>query len=486
MSAGSARVGIGHVPRRGATYSLLIGSVVAILAAGLAIPEAFGHAAGSATPTGGLTLPSGPARDYDPRLAPEYSDLSIVTSPPPPAGTALLASDDGITPTTVTLGVILPGLGALASFGVDVSELDPSIQRTYWASAVARINAAGGIDGRRLAVVYATASILSPDSMRSACASLTEDHHVFAVANVLGITGDPVLCVTRDHDTPYIGIDGEDPSYYQISQGRLVTLEPSTARTLSILVDRTATLGAIRGRTVGVLHDTGPGGIDGAALRAMLLARGARGVVDAPLSDDDPLIVTGEVAQAEQRMQRQRVSTVLLLTNAVYGTVFATQADQSHYSPTYFMGDLGFATAGDSFVSNMPPSFFRQAYAVTTTEVGRGRGGLPESPLDLGCRLDYQRFVGTAVPRDSADDVAALASCAVAQILTMGLTADGPNPTRAGFSADLAQAGSFALPGFGRGLLAPGHLDAADDVSLVAARADCQCYQAVDGFAPAS
>lgn len=390
-----------------------------------------------------------------------------------------------MTPTTVTLGVVLVGLGAVSAFGVDTSQLDPKIQRTYWDAAVGRVNAAGGVVGRHLEIVYATADITSQDSMRAACRALTEDHHVFAVANVLGVSGDPILCVTRDHATPYLGIDGADATYYTLSGGRLVTLEPSTARTLALALDRFRALGELAGRSVGVLHPTGPGGIDSAALRSALLDRGARAVVDGPLGDQEPLIVSGQVAAAERRMQQAGVQSVLLLTNAIYGTVFATQADQSRYAPTYLLSDLGYATAGDSFLANMPPSFFGRAMAVTTTEVGRGRAQLPESALDAGCRHDYERAVGHLVARDGADDAAALASCALVQLVTMGLDGAGPDPTRAAFSAALAAAGSFAVPGFGRGRLSAGRLDAADEVALAAGHGDCQCYVAVDGFSPA-
>jgi hypothetical protein len=469
------------------TYALLIGSVVGILAVGLAFPAVVGHSTSgpaAVAPIRTARLPPGRPADHDPRPAPEYSRLSLLTSPRP--SVTLTASDVGVTPSTITLGVIVPGLGAVASFGLDVSQFDPKVQEAYWQAAIERINAAGGLDGRKLDVVYAVASILSTDSMTAACDSLTEDHHVFAVANVFGITGDPVLCVTRDHHTPYIGIDGEDPSYYQISQGRLITLEPSTTRTLSLFLSRLDQLGLLNGRRIGILHDTGPGGTDGTVLRKDLEQYGVKSVIDGPLGNEDPLIVTGEVAEAEQHMHQAGVDTVLMLTNAVYGTVFATQADQDHYTPTYLVTDLGFATAGDSFVSNMPPPFFRQALAVTTGELGQGRANIPESPLDAGCRLAYGKFAHEQVQRDSADAVAALASCAVIQILTMGLNAAGPNPTRAGFTASLADAGEFALPAFGRGYLAPGHLDAADDVEVAQAHADCQCWYAVDGYRPVS
>jgi hypothetical protein len=266
----------------------------------------------------------------------------------------------------------------------------------------------------------------------------------------------------------------------------LVTLEPTTTRTLAIFLARLSQLGLLRGRRIGVLHDTGPGGVDGVTLRTQLLAAGARSVVDGPLGNEDPLVVTGEVAEAEQRMHQAGVDTVVMLTNAVYGTVFAVQAEQDHYTPTYLMTDYGFATAGDSFVSNMPTPFFRQALAVTTNELGQGRVGIPEPPLDAGCRLAYQRFSHQTVDQDDANDVAALASCAVLQVLTMGLNGAGPNPSRAGFATAVAHLGEFALTGFGRGDLQGTRLDAADDVEVAAAHADCQCWYAVDGFRPAA
>lgn len=479
--------GAGRLPRlpaRWPTYALLLGSVLVILIGGFVLPAAVGTAdrpGGGSAPT---TAPvSGPPVDHEQRPPAAYFDVPLATSPPLAPGTTLTASDVGVTPTTLTIGVVLPSLGSVAAFGVDVSQLDPKLQQTYWDAAIGRVNTAGGISGRRLQAAYTTGDILSPDSMRAACRTLTEDRHVFAVANVLGLSGAPILCVTKDHATPYIGIDGADPSYYQQSDGRLVTLEPAVPRTLQLFLQRLG--GEISGHTVGVLHPGNAPGLDSATLRAALLARGAKAVIDGPLGDQDPLIVSGQVAGAERRMQQGGADVVVMFTNAVYATVFATQADQSRFSPTYLMSDLGYATAGDSFLANMPASFFHRALAETTTEVGRGRSNLPESPLDAGCRHAYEQAAGRDVARDSADGAAAVASCAVVQMITMGLAGAGPNPTRLAFSSALARVGSFSVPGFWRGLLAPGHLDVADDVSLVVGHADCECYFVADGLRPA-
>jgi len=473
-----------RLPARWPTYALLLGSVLVILVGGLILPAAVGTAdrpGGGATSTTALT--AGPPVDHDQRPPAPYADVPLVTGPSPAAGTTLTASDVGVTASAVTIGVVLPSLGSVAAFGVDVSQLDPKLQQTYWDAAIGRVNAAGGISGRRLQAVYATGDILSPDSMRAACRTLTEDRPVFTVANVLGFSGDPILCVTKDHATPFIGIDGADPSYYQQSDGRLVTLEPAVPRTLQLFLERVGS--ELAGHTVGVLHPGGAPGLESGTLRAALLAHGAKAVIDGPLGDQDPLIVSGQVAGAERRMQQAGADVVVLLTNAVYATVFATQADQSRFTPTYLMSDLGYATAGDSFLANMPASFFRRALAETTTEVGRGRSNLPESALDAGCRHAYEQASGRLVARDSADGAAAVASCAVVQMITMGLTGAGPNPTRATFSSALARAGSFSVPGFWRGLLAPGRLDVADEVSLVVGHADCECYFVADGLRPA-
>jgi len=477
------------VPRlaaRGPTYATIGCAVVAILTVGLVVPGLVGRADPGGVGPGSVTvsaLPAGPPLDSDPRPPPADAGLSLVTSPAPSPGTVLTAADQGVTPTTVTVGVVLAGLGAVAAFGIDVSQLDPKLQRSYWDSAAARVNAAGGVDGRRLVLTYVQADILSADSQRAACRTLTDDRHVFAVVNVLGFTGDPVLCVTRDHDTPFIGADGAAPAAYAASD-RLITLEPPVELTVSLFVDRLASLGELRGRTVGVVHATGAAGVDGATLRRLLFRAGARAVLDAPLGDQDPLVVSGQVAAAERRFQQGGVDRVILLTNAVYGTVFATQADQGRFTPTFLLTDFGGATAGDSFIANMPASFFVRALAVTTTELGRGRAGLAESPLDAGCRQAYRDLVHRPVERDGADAVSAIASCAVVQVLTMGLSAAGANPTRSGFVAGLRRSGSFAVPGFGRGALGPAKPFVADEVALAVGHADCQCWYAVDGFRP--
>ncbi|MHB8467218.1 MAG: ABC transporter substrate-binding protein [Acidimicrobiales bacterium] len=469
--------------RRSSTYALIAGSAAAVLMVGLLVPAVLGEPDRGQQATASTILEHIRPSDHDPRPAPVYATDQLVVGRPVPEGVRLIASDVGVNATTITIGVILVGLGAVSAFGIDTSSLNPAVQRVYWQDAIDRVNAAGGLAGRRLAAVYATGDILSTDSMRAACRVLTEDHHVFAVANVLGVTGDPILCVSRDHATPYLSIAGADPSYYRA--GPVITLEPTTTRTLAVLFSVLAERSLIKGHRIGVVHDSGPGGVDTGTIRRTLAAVGGSLASDGPLQGDDPLVVTGQVSAAERRMQQQGVDTVVLLTNAVYGTVFATQADQDRYTPSYVLSDLGYATAGNSFLANMPPSFFRHVVAVTTTEVGRGEAGLPESPLDAGCRHSFERAVGRAAARDGGDAVAALASCALVQIVTMGVNGAGPNPTRAEFTHALAGQGAFAVPGFGRGLLAPGRLDAADDVQLAVARGDCQCFDVADGYRPA-
>src|SRR5579872_4898708 len=98
-------VGLGSLPSRWATYGLLFGSMAAILAAGLALPELFGHGAGSGTAavvrTTRPALAPGPPRDHDPRPAPAYATVDLVTGSRPPPGQALTASDVGVTPSSI-------------------------------------------------------------------------------------------------------------------------------------------------------------------------------------------------------------------------------------------------------------------------------------------------------------------------------------------------------------------------------------------------
>jgi len=106
--------------------------------------------------------------------------------------------------------------------------------------------------------VYYTVTAFGQNASATAgCKQLTETDKVFAIANILGVYGAPILCVTKDHKTPYLSVDGAVASFYRESEGRLFTAQPSTARTQLNAAARLIALGRLADKKIGVLHEDG-------------------------------------------------------------------------------------------------------------------------------------------------------------------------------------------------------------------------------------
>ena len=213
------------------TYGLLVGVGAAVLAVGLLLPfvvadpivdqvatatplpsilgpegsgtagpgAAVGAGAGGVAGGPGVTLPGG---------APAPGSGATVPGVPGAGGATVeeprTASDVGITADTITVGIPIPDVAAFgdveggASFGGAFG--DPE---TQWRAFVDDLNAHGGVQGRRIEPVFRLYDAIDRDGMRAACIYLTEEVQVFAVLG--GFYGDPILCVTEQHQTPLLG-----------------------------------------------------------------------------------------------------------------------------------------------------------------------------------------------------------------------------------------------------------------------------------------
>jgi hypothetical protein len=163
---------------RPATYTLIIGVVTGMLAAGLGIPFVFGTplssvnrsavsplAGGSAsnlsgTASGGGTDASASAGGV---ASPSNGGLATsaggtqTTSGSLAAGSAgvpgLTASDRGVTATTITVAFVVVDLGSVSKLGFGVPGFDVKSQETYVSTFVNNINAHGGVYGRKIVPV---------------------------------------------------------------------------------------------------------------------------------------------------------------------------------------------------------------------------------------------------------------------------------------------------------------------------------------------
>jgi ABC-type branched-subunit amino acid transport system substrate-binding protein len=166
------------------------------------------------------------------------------------------ASDVGITRDTVKLGVLIPADNSSSESETSFSDVvgDPKKQ---WKAYIDEVNAKGGILGRRIVPVYREYDGLDLDAQRAACVYLTEQAKVFAIVNSGGFYGDPILCVTQQHRTPFLGQAGEALDFYQKSRGLYFSTTPNKDRVLQNMVASATRDDVFKGKTIGLLSREG-------------------------------------------------------------------------------------------------------------------------------------------------------------------------------------------------------------------------------------
>ncbi|GAC1311877.1 MAG: hypothetical protein NVSMB12_00890 [Acidimicrobiales bacterium] len=386
-----------------------------------------------------------------------------------------------MTPTTVRLGVELVDFGGANSLGAGVAGYDPKAQKSYYEAFIKDVNAHGGAAGRRIEPIYYTVDILRPETFTAACNQLIDGDHVFAVTNVLGVYGDPILCVTRQHKTPFLAVDGAISAYYPASQGLLFTIVPSTLRTVSNMAYELIRSGEIKGKTVGLLNEGEYLHDDFAALVSYMRSQGIK-VVQQEIAAVDTSKAASQLPAAVQAFRAAGVNYVLLMTNSLYASQFVQDAEPVGF-PAYAESDFDYEMAGDSFLSQMPSDYFRHAVSVTSSRVGEYRVSLPEPAADHDCATVYGGGIATA--RADANYLNALAACDLVRLFTTGFTRAGVNPTRQTFAKAIQALGRVDLAGVGPSSFGPSKTDAPDAVRIDQAFADCKCWKPQTGFVTA-
>lgn len=537
MNSPQEPLDLGPLGRPGRTYLVVLGSVIALLAAGLTVPVLFGrspsHTAaltqeipfsgptpttstpaavpGGARPTPGTsgapssTLPGAPAAAGKPSTHKTGSGAYLSPGAPPPRGGApgARASDVGITATTVKLGIFLIDLGDAGKLGLNgFAGYNPDQQKGYWTAFLDDANKHGGAAGRTIVPDFYTVTATGEAASATAgCKQFTETDHVFAVTNILGVYGAPILCVTKDHKTPYLSVDGAVSSFYNDSGGRLFTVQPSTLRTQLNAAARMIALGRLgdpakgTAKKIGVLHEDGYLTDDNVALIRYLRGKGYD-VTEGVHSSSGEQNVPPQLAAAAAAMCSAGDEVIFFNTNALDGSNFVRDIDtHPGCTPAYVTSDFDFEQAGDSFLANMPASYFTQALAVTSSRVGEGRVGFAEPAHDAACRTVYENSpTGAKLNRNSATDYfyfQALSTCQLVANLKNGLDRAGLNPTRTSFGQALFALGTFPNAGFSDSTYRTGKGDAPDQVRLTQAFSDCgdgsgkPCWKPREAFVPA-
>lgn len=527
------------VARGSRPYLLLVGVVIGMLVAGLAVPLVFGEsitsapnaaddaalsltddgttdleaigaptdgngdvdragapaadtgtAAGAASGTGvsGSDGNAGPGAATAPAAGSPEGDGLSASAPSQPS--ALTASDRGVSPTTIKLGFTLLDIQTVGRLGVAVA-IDPAQQQAAFQSFVDDINARGGIHGRKIEAHFRAYDVTDRNDQIAACRELTQDKGVFAVLGGFNIV-DPNLCVVQENQTPLISSATNNPDWVVArSGGRLVSTYPRSGRMMAGLVAEMERTG-LAAKKIGILTDglNDPGGQVADQLEALLEARGRKVVYRGQLSDDIPTAssqVPVEVNRARTADATGAEVIVFLSSNAVFGTQFVNQADSQNYRPQYVNSDWA-SNSGDTTNQNMPSSYAGRAFAFS---FGRGlsskRPLMPPPPEADRCRDIYNARSGRKLAEPANNEYGlSMGYCDLVRIFERLATATGPQLTRAALVGAVPKAGSFASAAFSPGSFGPNKHDMADLVRVERWAANCGnnrgCWEPVGGF----
>jgi hypothetical protein len=277
------------------------------------------------------------------------SKPSQTSIPSPTATTALdnaSNSSRGVTATSIRVVFPLSNLTSLSSTEGFAGDIEFGQQAQAINTYVNAINAAGGINGRKIIADIVNFDATSETDMRSLCKQWTEGSPpVFAVLDGIGAwTGDNELCVTQEGHTPFIGQWTTVDEWTQEGAPYLWWTGPSQSQILATLVTWGKQAGLIGGsKKVGII--VGDRSSDQIALNDYLLpdfqkAGLPRPVVETmPAQPTEQTEISSDAPLVVERLESQGVQSVIPLIpfNAFFPYLLAET--QQKYYPRLVLSD---------------------------------------------------------------------------------------------------------------------------------------------------
>jgi len=414
---------------------------------------------GSSSPTGTATAGSsssaGPlATDADRSAAPRSAggpsapgrSVSAVLPGARSCG-VLTASDQGVTPTTVTVGIShleIPDQ-AYAQYGFR------SDTREVVKALVDDINKRGGVACRRLVAEIYDVNAFVVEDQRAACEEAAGK--VFAFLDLGTLTTLPTQqCFTVTHKVPLLNATGWPASYVTAQAPYFLSHSADATRAVRNWVygakqagffDRSSGF-----RKLGLLTCKNDGGL-AAEIKRILKAVGVSEWKERELGCQANLIAPpNEVTQAALDHKRAGVTHVFPVTFGDNVEVYLKAAEAQDFRPRYSASDA-FALTISGFTEDFDPKQWGGTVGYTHSRSGQLRNGLP-APETVRCD-GVLRAHGVRGITSEWDDFATV-YCDLLHLLTAGLDRSPVNLTRLSFSQAVQTAGRLSFSGGSDGI----------------------------------
>ncbi len=254
-------------------------------------------------------------------------------------------STRGITASTINVVFPVVSLNSLAGQEGFAQDAEYGEQTKAIDFYVNRINAGGGINGRRINPIITTYDPTDESSMRALCKTWTEGSPAaFAVLDGIGAwTGDNQLCITQEGHTPMIGQWSTVTNWTNQGSPYLWWTGPDQSVILQAVVNWGLSSNLLGGtHTVGVL--VGDRASDQLALKQYLLPDLQRAGITATVktiasNPDDSATTNAEAPLVIQQLRSAGVTSLIpLIPFNVFYPVLAAETSQSYF-PKLLLSD---------------------------------------------------------------------------------------------------------------------------------------------------
>lgn len=387
------------------------------------------------------------------------------------------ASDRGVTPETITIGIALGDLDTLNRTGVGASNGTVAQRQQVWEAIVADANARGGAGGRTIEPVITAYDAIDPSAASQACRRLAEDGQVFAMFGDVGWNRSAATCATRQYGLPNISYDPLDVATFAESGGLLWTSLATAERILQNHVITLHDRDLLRGKTLGLVTNEGDTDAYDTVEIPTLNSLGYEIAHRSDLSQD-PSTAQSQIPVQIQQMRSKGVDFIIWEGGPLYGNFWIPSAQRSGYSPTYSFSEWN---SGSDDFSIQAVTEQIDAYAWSSRRKIERRTDRPPAESDAACIKKVSDATGIAMARDKDLYWETTRYCAHLAAFVDAAVAAGPNPTRERFAAafsNLGQRPDYDVgPGGAGGSFAPGKPDAADHLHTLRHSIACRCWK---------
>lgn len=386
------------------------------------------------------------------------------------------ASDQGVSAETIKIAFTLNRPAGLNATGFAFGLRDDDAEAVQ--ALVEHVNAAGGVQGRKLDVLTVDIDPTNRSQWQAACLSLTEDEKVFAVLNPGSYLGTGHQCYL-EHQVPQVtsGSVSMPRSMFDQGQGYIVSGGANANRVLLNWAESMQRAGVIGdGKSkVGLLMDDCPEYIEPwKQLQGHLSSTGV---------EFTGVQVSCDIGAAQQQvpaavLQLRQDGAELVLLGTIFSTAqtFMQQAEAQGWQPRYSVSDL-WANNVDPLSKNFPPNQFDGAIGSAFNHSGGEAAKVPYAPGVVRCNEMITAAGLPPITEQMGKDAQVVAHCDNFFLFLAVMERLPVNFTRAQWAAAAPSVGGFALTAWSHTAnLGPGKYEGGDAYAVIEWQRECTCW----------